>query len=332
MRIENAMTEQFSRAGRWLLRYTHLLVKLHQLTARNIDESDEADALRDEMDLPWRRMTPEELRMARDLSADLYSITDPPPPAVESSPPKLDALVTRAVKDEDWIRVLQVVRENAAQIPLYAASFLRGFAWSQLGLHEAGAEFFMHAVKLRPERHDYRSYVLDSLVYAGRERDALPYAEQWIEDATDRLLLLAAANVLFINAESSTPEEARRLHGRAIDVAERALHDLDFAQLEPDMRHLAVNAFLHIAMSQAYLGDLSKAHAAWQRASVLDPNSLDTLLVRSVLIGPQDELGPMARQNVARSLVGVPPEQSSETRLPLQSFHNGNTVLGTFVD
>jgi tetratricopeptide (TPR) repeat protein len=318
------MTVQFPRAGRWLSRYVHLLVQLHKLTARNLDETDAADAVRDEMDLPWKRMTPEELRMVRELSADLYSITDPAPATVESFPRELDSLVSRALKDEDWVRVLQIVRENINRIPLHAASFLRGLAWSQLGLHEAAAEFFLHAVKLRPLQREYRAYMLPCLVYSGREREALPYAEQWAADDSDPSLLFTASNVLFLNADLSSADEARRLHRRAIEIAERALNGAYSAQLQTELQQKIINAFLHIALSYAYLGDPSKAQAAWERAAQLDPNNVDTLLVRSLLAQPQDELSSAARRNIARSLTGVPQEQSSELLSP--AFPTDNSL------
>jgi tetratricopeptide (TPR) repeat protein len=293
-------------------RYVHLLVELHRLTALNLDETEAADQLRDEMDLPWRRMTPEELRMVRDLSADLYTITDPAPPPVSSFPQEVDASIARSLRDEDWVRVLHVVRDNEASIPLHAAAFLRGFCWSQLGLHEAGAEFFRHAVESEPQRSDYRTYLLCSLVYSGREKEALPLAEQWSTESPDRWLQLTASNVLFIKAAEASGSDAVRLHQMAIQVAERAIQ-----QTAPpvglDEAHLITTAFLHVALSYAYLGDLTQAKAAWQKARELSPNSLDAIMVGSILHEATNTLSPAARRDVARYLVGGPPEQSEES-------------------
>jgi hypothetical protein len=50
-----------------LVEYSDLLRKLASLS----NDSPEADAVRDKMDEPWRRMTPLERRLARGLSASL---------------------------------------------------------------------------------------------------------------------------------------------------------------------------------------------------------------------------------------------------------------------
>jgi hypothetical protein len=67
--------------------YVRLLRELHRLIAEGKGDSDEAEQLRDLMDDPWDRMSPEEIRRVRGLSADLYTLTDPqpPPPAAHSA-------------------------------------------------------------------------------------------------------------------------------------------------------------------------------------------------------------------------------------------------------
>lgn len=309
------MSAQISRAGRWLSTYADLLVDLHLLMARNEDEGSVGDVLRDQMDSPWQRMTPEEIRMVRDLSIDLYGITDPPAALINSLPREIDAQISRALKSESWVWTLQIVRENADRIPRHIASFLRGYCWSRLGLHKAAAEFFRHAIELQPEQLGYRVYALCSLIYSGQERAALPLAEQWITDSSDRLLLLTASNVLFVNAELAASEESNQLHRLAIDVTQRALQGLNAEDIGNSLHDHVVTAYLHMAMSLSHLGDLPSANAAWRQAVRLAPDSLDGILVGGLLNQSHGETSHEARLGVARQIVGVPLNPVDQGRL-----------------
>jgi tetratricopeptide (TPR) repeat protein len=320
------MIMQNPRAGRWLEAYVSHLVQLHRLMARNLDEGPEGDSLRDQMDLPWRRMTPEEIRMVRELSTDLYTITDPPATSSESIPAEIDSLIARSLRDEDWVKLLRIVRENATTIPMHAASFLRGYCWSQLGLHDAGAEFFEHAVRLKPDQSDYQACLLSGLVRAGREREAHPFAEKWIANSTDPALLFAASTTLFLNALSPTIDDPGRLHKLAIEVAERAIQQ---AGQQQSLLDLIVKAYLHIALSHADLDDLNRAKSAWKQAKQLAPNSLDVVLIGG-LLEHSDEISVEARHDAARELVGAPGqslEHSTPRALPFASDMMSHSIL-----
>jgi Spy/CpxP family protein refolding chaperone len=52
--------------------FESLLRRLHALIAAGQGDSDEADALRDEMDAPWYAMTEEARERMGELSARLY--------------------------------------------------------------------------------------------------------------------------------------------------------------------------------------------------------------------------------------------------------------------
>ena len=55
------------------------MLELHRLELRGENDSVEADAIRDRLDRPYANLTAAEQDRARWLSADLYSISDPPP-------------------------------------------------------------------------------------------------------------------------------------------------------------------------------------------------------------------------------------------------------------
>lgn len=54
--------------------------ELHQLLAQGKDDSAEADAIRDRTDGPWQALSEVERSRVRNLSEDLYSLTEPSPP------------------------------------------------------------------------------------------------------------------------------------------------------------------------------------------------------------------------------------------------------------
>ena len=53
-----------------------LMRRLDDLMARGLSESEEANAVRDEMDTPWLEMTTEERALVDLLSVYLYSLWD----------------------------------------------------------------------------------------------------------------------------------------------------------------------------------------------------------------------------------------------------------------
>src|SRR5438034_643962 len=106
------MVSQEKPDEQWLIEYVDRLVRLHRLIAAGQGDSDAAEAVRDEMDLPWRKMSEREIALARDLSIDLYTISDPPPQP-ESLRPEFRSQINAAVDDQKYLEALRLVRENA---------------------------------------------------------------------------------------------------------------------------------------------------------------------------------------------------------------------------
>jgi hypothetical protein len=59
--------------------HVSLLLSLHKLAAAGNDDSAAADALRDQMDLSWQQLTPDQRASVRGLSSDLNWILTGPP-------------------------------------------------------------------------------------------------------------------------------------------------------------------------------------------------------------------------------------------------------------
>jgi hypothetical protein len=58
------------------------------------------------------------------------------------------ALVPPIGQAGDWDRVLEIIRENEAQITKSQAAALRGIAWDRLGHPQVAALFFEEAARL----------------------------------------------------------------------------------------------------------------------------------------------------------------------------------------
>jgi hypothetical protein len=74
-----------------VLESARLLRELHALFAQGKEESEEADAIREQMEEPWYAMTPQEQERMRGLSADLYAEAEGGLPRVEMTPHQLQA-------------------------------------------------------------------------------------------------------------------------------------------------------------------------------------------------------------------------------------------------
>jgi hypothetical protein len=124
--------------------------ELHQLNLAGLNESPEADAVRDAADSAWAALTESERQRASGLSEDLYSISDPPresPAGSQFQTSFNEALEAR--RRGEWDRALQLLREaNGCAAPALVSD-LRGAIWLEAGDAETAALFFEHARALQ---------------------------------------------------------------------------------------------------------------------------------------------------------------------------------------
>jgi len=236
------------------------------------------------MDVSWRKMSPEEIGISRDLSGDLYSISESLVTDVKYSA-ELAASVSHAMDDEEWSRALSLIRKNASAIPSDVAAFLRGMCWSGLGIEDAAAEFFAHAVRLCPKNSEFLAVLLASLLKSGRQREALPIAIETISEFADIPLQLVASEVIALCAESSVEPEAFQLHSKFIEATDSLLSRLPTEAFDENgkLKHQVVAIHLHRALSYDYLGLGSKASEECRLALLKEPASLDTYMVMGLL-------------------------------------------------
>lgn len=146
-------------------RYAELLRKLHELIAQERTDSEEADALRDEMEGPWAALSPEEQRLARGLSHDLYSLSGAEP-VLRVEPRQQQQVFTefeRALASSDWRTALSLLRQchsHPGLKPEVVAS-VRARCWQRLGYEQPAAWFSELAAALRSSSYLPAQQVLE---------------------------------------------------------------------------------------------------------------------------------------------------------------------------
>ena len=125
-------------------------LRLHQLTVAGRDESPEADAVRDSLDLPWRLLTEADREQVQGLSADLFEINDPIEAAHLEMSPEAQHHLAEAVEAKqrgEWDRALALLRRWKKHLTPAILSKLRAEIWSAAGHPDVGAVFLEHAGK-----------------------------------------------------------------------------------------------------------------------------------------------------------------------------------------
>jgi hypothetical protein len=129
-----------------LATHVHLLVQLDRLMADGHGDSAEADALRDRMEESWYRMGPQELEIARQVSADLYTLHDDSlvrhPRDFSVYSPALAAELAASLAKRDYLRALRLMQDRSNEISTERAALFRAILYRALGLSEIGLVFF----------------------------------------------------------------------------------------------------------------------------------------------------------------------------------------------
>src|SRR5437764_14378841 len=98
------------------LQYLRLLSELHQLIRERTDETPAGEALRDRMDDPGSRLSPDEIVSVNAVSADFYSLAASPTGSVLPQTDEVKADLRSALDARDrrgFSRALDLVRKRA---------------------------------------------------------------------------------------------------------------------------------------------------------------------------------------------------------------------------
>jgi len=262
--------------------------ELHRLALSGLDDSPEADAIRDATDSPWGGLSEVERRRVSGLSEDLYSISDPPEEGPQQMNPQAQARfaeATAASEQGQWDRALELLRRWGRYVPPAIVSYLRGSIWQDAGDPESAALFYGHAADLEPENGTYLALSLHGLDIVD-PAEALRRSEILLRrDESYPAFAVARAAEIALNAIRTVPEanaaaECRRL----IPILERALARIE-ADDESGVDRLAYAMIIGLlAFTHEFLGENQAALRYYSLGLQVDPNNEGLLAARGILL------------------------------------------------
>jgi hypothetical protein len=226
-----------------------LIRRLHDLIARAADESPEGDAVREEMDLLWPQLQPDEVRLLSGLSADLYSFTDQEikdERYASTRAGEVEGRLADAYRAGRYDETLELLRyPGAATLPSEAVAFVRSRCWEGLGDLEI-ALWFMERSARHPSRNGVLVlHLLDRL----RHHDARRAKAREYIDAPDAHpdVTLASISALY---QPAAP--AQELEG-ILSAASRALDKLLVVPAADRNPHLGLIGVAAVAATRRVL-------------------------------------------------------------------------------
>ncbi len=258
-------------------------LRLHELTVEGRDESQDADAVRDSLDLPWHALTTGERERVQGLSADLFSISEP----IAGSPKEMNpqaqknlAEAFEARRRGEWERALGLLRQCGNDIAPALLSYQRGLIWLDAGYPEVGAVFFEHAARLEPDNTNYEVLFLYSLKQFDPRR-ARDKVDRILQDPGNHpaSLVVEAVNVAFDATREMTEPDAAVVYRSLIPVLANVLPDIP----EDEKRSVYLMCLGLLAYSHEHLGEAGAAIDYYSRGLGIDPSHDAFLTGRGIL-------------------------------------------------
>lgn len=258
-------------------------LQLHQFTVEGRDESPEADAVRDSLDLPWRALTETERDRVQGLSADLFAISDPMEGGPREMNPQAQRNLTEAFEARqrgDWDRALSLLRRWEKYITPALLSYLRGGIWLEAGYPEVGVVFYEHAAKLEPDNANYAVLSLQALEQSD-PLQARAKANQILQDPDKHspLLVIRAADVVFNATREMAEPDAGNVFRSLVPVLTKALPGIP----EEEKTSFYLMGLMLLAFCHERLGETNAALDYYSRGVRIKPSDDALLTGRGIL-------------------------------------------------
>jgi len=131
-----------------LAEYVRLLLDLHRLFIQGKEDTQEADDLRDEMEVPASYLSREEVTFAQGVSGDLYQLQDDEICGRFDAPDQIqewEARLRDASGQDDWLAVLELERTRPSSRPARDVLLSRALAYEKLGFPDIASAFAEYA-------------------------------------------------------------------------------------------------------------------------------------------------------------------------------------------
>lgn len=264
--------------------YADLLLKLHNLISQGKGESENSDAIRDHMDVYWKRLDEGDREIARQLSADLYSLDD----TIANSHPQGDvysaelaAEIGKARENNDFAGALRLLAERAPEISYDRAAILRGMIYRELGLVQIGLAFMWHVANSSPTPESAHVIVLNTLWhYVGVDTAATCAMELLREKKVTGITFFVVAGILLM-AATSNEGFVRRQYA---DASKSLLTEM--LKSAPDDEAKAAQAKCHEMLSNCYylIGESTQAIKELDIAIQLYPSDDEPYVQRGLML------------------------------------------------
>ncbi len=297
--------------------YESLLKRLHRLITEGKEDSEEAEAIREAMGMPFLHLKKEEKERLNHLSSDLYQlqgdevyepVTDP---AVRTETFMRDA-VNEAHAHKDWEKLLSLLRKGPDYLAPHQLAFLRANAYGNLGHTDTALLFMQYASEKEPQNAFYTTEVLRLLCDLEHTEEAIAQAYYCLSDANSQPNgLILSALVLYGSTENQLMEDANPIYHQIIKTLKRATYQVQASSILPP--ELISDAYLLLGYVYDALSQHTDAYAAyanaleWNRDNsaasealrLLDQQKVDTSEKASGLLGwrepPTQHIGPLPK-------------------------------------
>lgn len=258
-------------------------LRLHQLTVEGRDESPDADAVRDSLDLPWRALTETEKQRIQGLSADLFAISDP----MEDGSMQMNAQAQKnlagafeAKQRGDWDRALGLLRQWEKYITPALLSHVRAAIWLEAGYPEVAAVFYGHAAQLEPDNGNYALLFLHALAQSDLQQ-ARVKANHILQDSDQHspLLVVKAAEVVFNEARGLPEPDAGNVFRSLIPILQKSLPGIP----EEEKQSVYLMGLVLLASCHEHLGKANVALDYYSQGLRINPCNDALLAGRGIL-------------------------------------------------
>lgn len=265
------------------MQHEAMLRQLHALIAAGRGEEQEADALREEMDESWLKLSAAEMTRIDGLSADLYMLSgDETIGMPDRTKGQFQNDLTQAVGTNRWTLVLELLRIRPHILPEWVVAYYRARAYGELGHIEtsiafaelAYARFELVSHSSQVTRDDILYELLMLLSRSGRQVEATRRAEARVSasEAPADLQLLYAY-FLFLTTQNQREPELHNSLRRVLAIVHQLRGSVEYQTLGPrelSFSHL-IAGLCHRALDERTEADaeFSDAVKTWSGASEL---------------------------------------------------------------
>jgi len=261
--------------------------ELHQLLAQGKDDSPEADAVRDRTDGPWQVLSEVERNRVRNLSEDLYSLTEPSRPQrpmnSQAQAKLLEAFEAR--ERGEWDRALDLLRRWQAYIEPSLVSYLRGSIWLEAGDPDTAAIFYRHALELDPTNGNYHAMALYCLNLSD-PLAALQEATEILKDPekSSAGVVARAADITLMSARLKSGTEADQTFHQLEPILANTIARMEKGDPNEFDRTTYVTLLSLSGFGYEFLGNTQAALALYSAALQIDPTNDALYVARGMLL------------------------------------------------